>query len=121
MYGDKEFEPEEIERELWRVCQLVWRYTPDDVDDEALPLDVQAWLDEIYEQDDSGAALNFALRHGYDLTDQGQPLTDWWWFTLMILGEKHGIMTPEHIAAARLKSEADKFQEDKRAGVIRGD
>jgi hypothetical protein len=121
MYDEREFDPAEIDAELWRVCKLVWGHTPDDVDDEALPQDVQDCLDEIYENDASLEAQQSAQAQGYDLKDdQGQILQDWWWFTLMILGEQHGLMTSEHIAAARLKAEIQKFEEDSKAGVISG-
>ena len=116
LYGHKEFAPDDIEKELWQVCYNVWGYTPDDVDDEALPADVQAWLDKLHDDNDSAAAQVFAVENDYDLTDQGKPLFNWWFFVLMILAEKHNLFTPEHVASARLKAEAAKFQEDKEAG-----
>ena len=121
MFAEKEFLPDEIDQELWTVCVRIWGHTPDDVDDEELPAEVQQWLDKVYEDSDEAAAQAFATDNGYDLMDGQKILSDWWSFLLMILAEKHDIFQPELIAAARLKAEAAKFQEDKEAGVIQGD
>ena len=121
MFAEKEFMPEEIDRELWAVCAKIWGHTPDDVDDEELPDDVQEWLDRIHENDDDADAQRFAVDCGYDLRDGQKVLTNWWWFVLMILAEKYDLFQPEFMVAARLKAEAAKFQEATAAGVIQGD
>lgn len=121
MFAEREFDPKEIDREIWSVCARIWGHTPDDVDDEELPADVQQWLDTIYDADDEAAAQRCAVECGYDLSDVQGALPDWWSFLLMILAEKHDLFQPEFMAAARLKAEAAKFQEAKSAGVVQGD
>jgi hypothetical protein len=64
MFAEKEFMPEEIDRELWAVCVKIWGYTPDDGDDEELPADLQNWLDVVDENDDAQAAQRFANDSG---------------------------------------------------------
>jgi hypothetical protein len=82
---------EEIDREFNRVCQTIWGYTLDDFDDDDLTARDHAWLDRITPK----GAYVFALRHGYDLGDYEDMVSDWWGFVWMILAEQRGLLTNE--------------------------
>jgi len=87
---------EEIDREFNAVCQTVWGYTLDDFDDDDLAAEDHRWLDRLTAR----KAYVFALKHGYDLGDYEDMVSDWWGFAWMILAEKRGLLTPAQRARA---------------------
>jgi hypothetical protein len=87
---------EEIDREFNRVCQVIWGYTLDDFDDDDIAPEDHRWLDRLTAR----KAYVFALKHGYDLGDYEDMVSDWWGFVWMILAEKRGLLTPAQRARA---------------------
>ena len=87
---------EDIDREFNRVCQTIWGYTLDDFDDDDLTERDHKWLDGLTPK----KAYVFALKHGYDLGDYEDMVSDWWGFAWMILAEVRGLLTPERRALA---------------------
>jgi len=87
---------EDIDREFNRVCQTIWGYTLDDFDDDDLVAADHKWLDKLTPK----RAYVFALKHGYDLGDYEDMVSDWWGFVWMILAETRGLLTPERRALA---------------------
>lgn len=87
---------EEIDREFNRVCQTIWGYTLDDFDDDDISAEDHRWLDRLTAR----KAYVFALKHGYDLGDYEDMVSDWWGFVWMILAEKRGLLTPAQRARA---------------------
>ncbi len=87
---------EEIDREFNRVCQVIWGYTLDDFDDDDISAEDHRWLDRLTAR----KAYVFALKHGYDLGDYEDMVSDWWGFAWMILAEKRGLLTPAQRARA---------------------
>jgi hypothetical protein len=109
---------EVIDREFNAVCRVIWGYSLDDFTDDDLSPNDHAWLDSLTPE----RALDFAARHGYDLTDyvHGGWVSDWWGFTWMILAEARGVLTPENRAAAWRKYDEKLMAETNVVGVIRG-
>jgi hypothetical protein len=87
---------EDIDAEFNRVCQTVWGYSLDDFDDDDLGPEDHKWLDGLTPR----RAYVFALKHGYDLGDYEDMVSDWWGFTWMILAESRGLLTPATRARA---------------------
>ena len=93
LYGGSD---EDIDRAFNAVCQTIWGYTLDDFDDDDLVAEDHKWLDRLTAR----RAYVFALKHGYDLGDYEDMVSDWWGFAWMILAEKRGLLTPAQRARA---------------------
>lgn len=112
----KAVDDDQIDREFNAVCQSVWGYTTDDVSDDLFALEDHAWLDQL----DEPHAQAFAVECGYDLTDDGLMLADWWGYCWMILAEKRGLLTADNRAAARAEIEQKYMSATNVVGVIIG-